>query len=641
MEPTRTSRSSLQPWHFLHKDPKSKAREATQGEFFNNEDIKDAAVALIREDFQNTLDQNVVPKVRIRVTLSGKERALKPEVAAKYFEGFWRHMNASYPEYETDISEYERLNCSFIVIEDFGTTGLTGDELAADEPTDKNNNFYYFFRAEGKSGKSGDDKGRWGIGKFVFPKSSDINAFFALTIREDDSKKQPLLMGQTILRNHVISGEGSYEPDGWFAIDGDEVFEPFRDEHIIRDFCGDWNVSRSTEAGLSIVIPYVEELTTEDVLRAIIDEYTMVILQDQLEVELVPPSGDMITLARHNIREEAARIFAGAPNLEGVLSDIDLLIWSLNSKPEEIVTLSEVGDAPSWSVASITEDEGTVIRSLLENQGKVIVRTPVKIRSRNNGESKQTEKTSYFDVAYWKDDVGASPVFYREGIKISSVRSKSSHGIRAVVIIHDGVLAGLLGDAEGPAHIDWEYRTLKEKYRGKYTFAENWITFVKRSPKRILDIAQGADREGDRTIAASWFPDVTEGNTKTSGGPSKSGSSGSTKKPNPNPPPPRPKKIRTGQVPGGFNVKLTNTGGDVKSIEIRAAYDIRSGDPFRRWSPSDFEWSGLAIAIGGGSVIREDGCRLLVEVSNPTAFFLEAKGFDINRDVAIATRFST
>ena len=43
--------------------------------------------------------------------------------------------------------------CKFLVFEDFGTTGLRGDiEQAFDEPGNKNS-FYYFFRAEGRTGK--------------------------------------------------------------------------------------------------------------------------------------------------------------------------------------------------------------------------------------------------------------------------------------------------------------------------------------------------------------------------------------------------------------------------------------------------------------------------------------------------------
>src|SRR5690606_6808641 len=135
--------------------------------------------------------------------------ALPCDVANAYFSGLREHVAACDPDAATQFDE----PCRFLVVEDFGTTGLRGDPTSVEEPPGGTpNDFFYFFRAEGKSGKSGADLGRWGVGKYVFPMASHINTFFALTRRNEDPAG-PLLMGQAVLKNHRI-GDISYEPDG-------------------------------------------------------------------------------------------------------------------------------------------------------------------------------------------------------------------------------------------------------------------------------------------------------------------------------------------------------------------------------------------------------------------------------------------
>ena len=57
---------------------------------------------------------------------------------------------------------------------------------------------FYFWRNRGRSKKSEDSRGRWGLGKLVFPHSSQINTFFGLTKRDDD--KESYLMGTADLK---------------------------------------------------------------------------------------------------------------------------------------------------------------------------------------------------------------------------------------------------------------------------------------------------------------------------------------------------------------------------------------------------------------------------------------------------------
>jgi hypothetical protein len=58
------------------------------------------------------------------------------------------------------------------VFEDFGTKDLDGDINEWRSDKSEGNAFFSFFRAEGRSSKTGESLSRWGIGKQIFPTAS-------------------------------------------------------------------------------------------------------------------------------------------------------------------------------------------------------------------------------------------------------------------------------------------------------------------------------------------------------------------------------------------------------------------------------------------------------------------------------------
>lgn len=220
-------------WTQARRHPMSKQRDPIQGEFFNTDSITTLAAKLTREGIgQNPLDAFATQPVEVRVYISGDSGAVPAQEATDYFQNLRRHISAC----DADASKTLDAPCRFIVVEDFNTTGLLGDETATEEPAGAlKNHFFYFFRAEGKSGKSGSERGRWGVGKYVFPMASKINTFFALTVRNEGPNRGPLLMGQAILKNHQAGGQ-SYEPDGWWADIQNEVPLPISDVSLISSF---------------------------------------------------------------------------------------------------------------------------------------------------------------------------------------------------------------------------------------------------------------------------------------------------------------------------------------------------------------------------------------------------------------------
>lgn len=74
--------------------------------------------------------------------------------------------------------------------------------------------------------------------------------------------------------------------------------------------------------------------------------------------------------------------------------------------------------------------------------------------------------------------------FIRQGITIPEVTSLKHKGIRAIVSIAEQDLSAFLGDAENPAHTEWERNS--KKFKQKYRLGVSTLDFdVSRKPIQI------------------------------------------------------------------------------------------------------------------------------------------------------------
>lgn len=622
----------LPRWQFVPRQPMSKQRDPIQGEFFNTESITTVADEVVREAVQNTLDAATdAATARVRFYVSGDSGALSEQEAARYFQNLQQHALACGAP--TDLLQSP---CRFVVVEDFGTTGLTGDESSSDEPAPSTkNDFFYFFRAEGKSGKSGASRGRWGVGKYVFPKASNANAFFAVTARQQGSKDSPglLLMGQAVMKNHKVA-EKSFEPDGWWAVfttDGLPI--PESNSATIVDFRSSWQIERTDEPGLSVVIPYADpSLTADQVLRSVARDYFVAVLAASLIVEIDGPDlAGPVTVSPATISDVIDKL-ESEDEREQLRRNCDLVQWGLHAGSDHTIDLTAPVGSPTWSPDLLPSQERDRLKALLGADENVLVHVPVTIGGRSDG----TTRSSSFDVLLAPEaGLRRLPLFVREGIIVSeAVQSGRLQGIRAIVLVHDGVLADLLGDAEGPAHTSWSEKT--EGFRDKYQYAARWLPFVRQAPSKILDLAHSGDEEEDRTIAVDFFSVASnQGNQSTADGPSQGPQGVSPSLPTP--PTTSPRKIAVSRTGDGFTVSLTPAGSTVRRVEILAAYDRRNGNPFRHWTADDFCLSSGQVHVNDGTLIKCEGNCVLVDVTNQKTFSVRINGFDINRDVRVTT----
>ena len=306
-------------WRFSQKRPSDKTRDPVASEFFASDAIKGAGEALVREGIQNALDarapSNPNGPVRVRIFLSGEQHALAPAQHQYWFATAWPHYKAEGNGLRPNDIRPD-MPCQFLVFEDFGTTGLTGDQQQYEERAGANNPFFYFFRAEAKTAKQGNDRGRWGVGKQVFPRSSLAQTFFGYS----ETESGPFLMGACVLKHHNVAGV-TYTPDGFWGnllgVSDDQLPVPSADADALQRFHREFRLARRPgEHGLSIVVPWLDNRAENGdgsafersiLALAVLEGYFIPILEGRLEVSVEDVAGTLnITASRVLTRMELA-----------------------------------------------------------------------------------------------------------------------------------------------------------------------------------------------------------------------------------------------------------------------------------------------------------------------------------------------
>lgn len=611
-------------WYFNQPKPGDKNREPVLGEFFATDAIKNPAEALIRESIQNALDAGRDDKtVSVRIFVSGDGGALAPHLVGAYMAGSWPHISASGNGLHDAPTQSDP--CPFLVIEDFGTSGLTGDVTQWHDMPGTKNPFYYFFRAEGQSPKGEQDRGRWGVGKTVFPRSSRISSYFGLTVRTDDAKR--MLMGGSILKSHNANG-AYYSPDGYFGMRPDgNLTLPIEEPRLIQRFVEDFALTRGSEPGLSVVIPWCDrEMNAETIVEAVCRDYFYPILAAKLQVTVASPESE--TLINHETLLEVSRVISDRlpQGFSGVLKMAD---WATQQKPNDFLRLSgpSITGGPAWSAKLITEEQITQIRTLLKAGKPIALRLPIVVRKKN-----EEPNPSFLDVFLMRDtqSEGGRPVFIREGIIISDVRSPRNRGTTSLVVVEDKALATLLGDSENPAHTQWQRDS--SNFKGKYLYGAAYIKFVVRSVHEILQISSEGEDQIDPTLLLDLFflPELEE-EQEEHDEPEKDLS----KKPKPPIPPSKPRRFIVQKVAGGFSVTQGPKAESVPAfLEIRVAYDIRRGNPLNKYEPTDFDLAQLSVVEEGVERKRLIDNNIVVAVKAPE-FKVSVQGFDDRRDLYV------
>lgn len=618
-------------WLFRQQEPGEITRDPIIGEFFSTDAIDNPAEALVREGIQNALDAKRDEQIRVRLLLVPEQDAPPSKITNRWFDGAWDHLHASGNGLKEAPDKKDA--CSFLVFEDFGTTGLQGDVVQAFDLPGNKNSFFYFFRAEGRSGKSESDRGRWGIGKHVFPRASRISTCFGLTVRADDRKQY--LMGHCILKSHYWKTK-PFSPDGYLGepVSKGSLMLPVSDRKILAQFCNDFHVTRDSQPGLSIVVPFVDtEITFEHLREAVISDYFYPILKGELVVDVETPD-QQVRIDSASLLKETGNLEASAR--EKLLPIIALAHWAITESTGQGYTLDPcVTDCPAWTEDLFPPNLIRKMRTDLDNGKNLAVHMGIKVR-----EKKQQPVMSYFNAYLCQDGFESGrPLFIREGIIISDVRATKTRGVRSLVIIEDRPLATLLGDAENPAHTQWQKDS--SNFKNKYPYGKNYIEFVTKSVANIVNTLSVQDKQKDPYLLADIFalpvekpeeqPEKSVTGQKVKSG-TRSGK-GTIKVT------PRQTLYRISQIPGGFRISPGETKiASPLKLKIEVAYHIRRGNSTSKYHPSDFQLDHSPVrfqdSLQGVSVIGVRNNRMVVNITDPD-FQMQVTGFDEKRDLVV------
>lgn len=603
--------------------PDDVTKNLTQRDQFSSDRL-DLTEALVREAFQNILDAGAPGRTRpIRVRIGIKKAASPP---GPFMDGLLLKIAPHLRACDIAVEDAQLLAPDFLIFEDFSTTGLTGAWDEHDE-----GGWNGFFRAFGASNKGGATGGRWGLGKLVFTSASAIRTFFALTVRHDDAAPVPLLMGQTILKTHTLGGD-LYGTHGFLALPGEHgtIQLPCRDAAVIARFCEEAGVTRTTEPGLSVAVALPrQDVTRPHLLRFLLDNYFFPILDGQLEVDV---DGTQVTAATF---DAVLKEFGGEELKGGRMAGFIREVGAAREAPPAAV----VPDGwPSAERLGLDEAATEKLRGAYRAGGVVVVRFPITLRDRNGVAHK-----THVDVALRKAREGekGGAMVVRNLITVPDEGNRiRAAGSYVALLAQHGPMVSFLGDAEGPAHVDWNSKA--ERLNAAWKNAGTRLAEVRSAARKLLELLAPAVTEED---PAALLDELSvESELRAARLPSEK-----TRKPDagkdkvPEDLPASKPKWRLQKRQGGFSI-TSGPGledGDLPlRLRVRAAFAVPAGDPFKRHSPLDFDLDGgpaIIITEDGASVVAEDAKTVVVTADAP-GFRVTFEGFDTRRDLAVDAR---
>jgi hypothetical protein len=604
-------------WHFNEYVPGEIVRQSHEQEFF---EMDTKLEAVVREAVQNSLDASLSYGGPVKVRFL---YARAPAEASVMLEGLEDHLTAS----GIRVNGLGRSGFDFMAIEDFNTSGLSGDTSYNQCLSKEEGNFCNFWWVDGSMRKDMMKGGRWGLGKYTFFAFSNIKLIFGAS--KTDSDRDTFLMGRILLKKHEIKGK-FYSPDGVMS---SESYDPVTDHHMVENFEEYFMLERKNLKGLSLVIPYPDldhaSETFTDTTRYVLENYLYSVLSERLEVTIesktdYPGSRAMITASSLNdlLKRFSAddRQFKHLEKLTNVFREV------IGKKPQYILPPVEEPDLDIESslMSSLGESAKRQFSELTSDVMKI--RVPFYISYSSGSARKET----YVDISVTRNDFFKEEniICLRNGIKIlNGIRNFETEKGLCILTADDEIVSGFLGDAENPSHTEWIPGT--ERLRGKYSNPKKVLDFIKNLPKKIITfLSEQTEHEDREALIDLFYVPVRE---QTRGGKIK-----------PVPPrsdiPSKPLTFILSRSPEGFRISLTEAGeGKLpRMITVRMAYDTADGNPFKKYSRFDFDAGdgSLRTEITGGKILSANGNTIQM-IAEKSGFNFSVSGFDGRRDLVI------
>ena len=434
-------------WFFRKKSKVEVERDPGWDEYFTSN--RSTEESLVREAIQNSLDAHAKCEslesqsgpARVRIYYSGKAKLLNKAAYAKYLAGAAEHYVAE----DCKIGDLPDGDCPFVAIEDFNTTGLTGHIDWDYTNIKKKPPYYRFFWSENQSEKGDGTRGRWGIGKVVFPIASKLRSFFAYSIREFDEPRE-ILCGKAL----------------------------------------DWN----------------------EIQRVLVENYMVSFVRGELQVELENGDGDKVVYdSAHleNIEHFLADLSVQDPESKKLLQAFQMICEGMTSPLTFPLNLYP-GECPAWQDKVFEESTLAAIREELdktESDGETGKPVTIVVPMRVAEKKAKRDKLGEFKVVIRRSaGTVARPWFYRAGLYINRVRPHPVANFVSVVLI-DGDVSDMLNQAEPPSHSEWRVNT--GEFKEIYKYPGEHIDFVVKAVRRLVDRIDETEKALDRSTLKNIF----------------------------------------------------------------------------------------------------------------------------------------
>lgn len=591
-------------WGFATHPPRMVEAAPKHDEFFLAA-VPEQAHALVREMTQNSSD--AIAEGETQVQLHFRFVNVERTVFTRYLDNLpdrsslQTHCEAAGMR-ELPLGD-NPVRC--LVIEDFGTRGLTGKYDAYEEAS----SFQAFWKRYGTSNKGSDQGGRHGIGKSVVPSSSLLHAFFGLTHRWDDHAE--LFMGQIVLRPHRI-GETTFDSFGQFSpSDESEWAMPYDDADFIAKAKADFGLERTDQPGLSLIVPYVvSSVTEESLVRAVVEHCFHQILAGHLQVTVGERELSRHTLLAFVEEHENASLRAAA-KLSAEAAQVELPAFAPKQAPVTGRLSADLFDEATIAAMRERFDAGDTVK----------VSVPLEIRPRGKT-STEGRVTLYLKRA--EDSDGAAETYVRGRVTVPhQQRQLGGSALVGLLVAENGPASTFLGDSEDVAHTKW----VKNKLPVLYVNPAIAFDVVKSGLKELKKILVG---EGDDQHVKDYLKDFfwQPKPSMSGGGPGGAG----------------PDEIKTNvpvftvtEVVGGFVAEIKDLPAEeTVDASIEVNYAVRRGSG--RWSKEDFEIGrDISVTKTGDGGVDFDGNRILVTRAR-AGLRIKALGFDVNRDLIVRAR---
>ena len=402
----------------------------------------------LRELDQNILDARVTlpsgerEKAKLTISILDSDTGLDSDMVKEIFYPLEEHLVAA----GHDESERDWCSPRVLVVEEFGTVGLTGTVSNAYEDGEEQrwSNFWF---GEGKKNKTGSSLGRQGQGKITYHVISGARSVLAITRREQENKDY--LFGKCIVRDtHELNGKHYIHHGYWPLMGSDgETPSPEIESSKIKEIKKIFGLARNNETGTSWIIPFIpNDFEKDNLVREFVKDFFFSVLSGSLEANICGEQIDSSNVSdifhRYGIEQPSKNFF-------------EFIVNSLNIPKQDYIKANKGWIGKKFDDGSFSEKDLESLRSKFKNDKTVSVVAPIEI-TKKDGSVIDSEIELHLRGGIERGN--GEEIYVRSGLNIVDENHLYSHTRSAYGMMqaNDAGISEFLGYCEEASHMEWK-----------------------------------------------------------------------------------------------------------------------------------------------------------------------------------------